>query len=103
MEGEKPTEREAAARIAGLSITAPAGDAETDAAAAAARREQDVAMALPALGAFVLIAAPMALFAERGASFGLPAIWIYLFGAWLAMILASAAMSVWRARRAAGR
>lgn len=72
-----------------------------DAGAAAARRDQDRAIAVPLLGVFVLIAVPAALFGGRNAVFGLPAIWAFLFCAWLAMILAAAWMSLWRARREA--
>lgn len=62
-------------------------------------RAREAAIALPALAAFLLVAAPVALFAERGAEFGLPVIWTYLFGAWLAMIFAAAVTAIRRRRR----
>lgn len=51
------------------------------------RRRQDSAMLLPILGAFLLLSPIIWVFAQAGTILGLPAVFVYVFGVWLGLII----------------
>ncbi|MEX0971226.1 MAG: hypothetical protein WD046_12360 [Paracoccaceae bacterium] len=51
------------------------------------RRRQDFAGLLPILGGFLLLSPIIWVFAQAGTILGLPAVFVYVFGVWLGLIL----------------
>jgi len=51
------------------------------------RRRQDSAMFLPILGGFLLLSPLIWVFAGAGTILGLPAVFVYIFGSWLGLII----------------
>lgn len=60
---------------------------------AAAQRRWDLGVFLPALGAFLFVSPMVRLFAEPVSFGGAPGIVLYIFGLWLALILAAALLA----------
>lgn len=58
------------------------------------RRRQDSATLLPLLGAFLLLSPIIWIFAGMGTIFGLPAVFVYIFGSWIGLII----LARWLAR-----
>ncbi|MCF6273274.1 MAG: hypothetical protein L3J37_08815 [Rhodobacteraceae bacterium] len=57
------------------------------------RKLRDSAVLLPVLGAFLLVSPLITIFTGAGTLFGLPLIFIYIFGVWLGLVLAARAMA----------
>lgn len=51
------------------------------------RRRQDSATLLPLLGMFLLLSPIIWIFATSGTILGLPAVFVYVFGSWLGLII----------------
>jgi hypothetical protein len=58
-------------------------------------RLRDAATLLPALAAFLLMPPVITLFTGTHRAWGVPLIVVYLFGVWLALIVATAVMARW--------
>ena len=80
-----------------VDIAAPAQAVEH--MVASGDRRVDRAWALAAIGGFFLLPATAAVFAAPFKLFGLPVLWVYLFGVWLFLICGAALISFGRASR----
>ncbi len=57
------------------------------------RKLRDSAMLLPAFGAFLLVSPLITVFSGATTVFGLPLIFVYIFGVWLGLVLLARAMA----------
>ena len=57
------------------------------------RKLRDSAMLLPAFGAFLLVSPLITVFSSASTVFGLPLIFVYIFGVWLGLVLLARAMA----------
>ncbi len=57
------------------------------------RRLRDSALLLPVFGAFLLISPLVTVFSGVTTVFGLPLIFVYIFGVWLGLVLLARAMA----------
>ena len=74
---------------------ADGGGEEQDAATRSRDARAEAAFALAGFGAFLFLPATASVFATPTSLFGLPAVWVYLFGGWSLLILGAAWLS-WR-------
>lgn len=58
-----------------------------------ARKLRDAALILPFLGIFLFLTPIPAIFKDPSADSGIPAIFMYIYGVWLALIIVSALIS----------
>jgi len=58
-----------------------------------ARKLRDAALVLPFLGIFLFLTPVPAIFSDQGSEPGIPAIFTYIFGIWLALIVICAIIS----------
>ena len=63
------------------------------AAAAGTRKLRDGALLLPVFGAFLLVSPLIMVFSGPVTVFGLPLIFVYIFGVWLGLVLLARAMA----------
>ncbi len=63
------------------------------AAAARTRKLRDAALLLPVFGAFLLISPLITVFTGATTVFGLPLVFVYIFGVWLGLVLLARAMA----------
>ncbi len=57
------------------------------------RKLRDGAVLLPIFGAFLLASPLITVFTGRSTLFGLPLIFVYIFGVWLGLVLVARAMA----------
>ena len=57
------------------------------------RKLQDAAILLPIFGAFLIISPIITIFAGSTTLFGLPLIFLYIFGVWLGLVIIARAMA----------
>ena len=57
------------------------------------RKIQDGALLLPLIGAFLLLSPLITVFTGPAALFGLPLIFVYVFGVWLGLVIMARAMA----------
>ena len=57
------------------------------------RKLRDGAMLLPIFGAFLLVSPLISMFTEPSSLFGLPPIFIYIFGVWIGLVIIARAMA----------
>jgi hypothetical protein len=57
------------------------------------RKLRDSAMLLPVFGAFLLVSPLITVFSGATTVFGLPLIFVYIFGVWLGLVLVARAMA----------
>ena len=62
-------------------------------AADATRKTREGALLLPIFGAFLLVSPMITLFTGATSFFGIPSVFIYIFGVWLALVLIARAMA----------
>ncbi len=66
-----------------------------DLAASATRKRKlrDGALLLPLFGAFLLVSPLITIFTGPGTFFGLPMIFVYIFGVWLGLVILARALA----------
>ncbi len=57
------------------------------------RKLRDAALLLPLFGAFLLISPLITIFTGATNIFGLPLVYVYIFGVWLGLVLVARAMA----------
>ena len=57
------------------------------------RKIQDSALLLPLIGAFLLLSPLITVFTGPATLFGLPLIFVYVFGVWLGLVILARAMA----------
>ena len=57
------------------------------------RKLRDGAMLLPIFGAFLLISPLITIFYTPASFFGIPSVFLYVFGVWIGLVMAARAMA----------
>lgn len=57
------------------------------------RKLQDGALLLPIFGAFLLLSPIITIFVAPASIFGIPSVFLYIFGVWLGLVLVARAMA----------
>jgi len=57
------------------------------------RKIREAALLLPIFGAFLLVSPLLTVFTDANSLFGIPSVFIYVFGVWLGLVLIARAMA----------
>ena len=68
-------------------------DPDLGKSASKTRKTRDTAMLLPLVGAFLLLSPLITIFVAPATLFGLPSIFVYIFGVWLGLVLLARALA----------